>query len=94
MSTSYYTTTRAPQKLSALEADTEALAARELDWRTNDGIDVTLLWHPQTYRVSVAVEDHRAGNSFELEVDSADALDAFHHPYAYAATDRRPAYAA
>lgn len=57
---------------------------RELDWRTNDGIDVRLLWDPVTNQVSVAVTDERLGGSFELEVDGADALDAFHHPYAYA----------
>ena len=57
---------------------------RELDRRRHDGIDVTLLWNSQRERVSVAVEDERSGESFEFEVDSADALAAFHHPYAYA----------
>lgn len=75
-----------------LEAKSPSMT-RELDRRINDGIEVTLLWDPQTYRVAVAVEDHRAGDSFELEVDPADALNAFRHPYAYAATDRRPAIA-
>jgi hypothetical protein len=55
-------------------------AVRQLDRRNNDGIDVRLLWNPQTNRVSVAVEDGRAGESFELEVDAADALAAFRHP--------------
>jgi hypothetical protein len=32
----------------------------------------------------VAVEDERSGESFELAVDGADALSAFHHPFAYA----------
>jgi hypothetical protein len=59
-------------------------AVRELDHRASDGIDVRLLWDPRTDRVSVAVEDTRGGESFELDVDRADALDAFHHPYAYA----------
>jgi hypothetical protein len=40
-----------------------------------------------------AVEDDRAGESFQLEVDAADALAAFHHPYAYATTAARPAFA-
>ena len=56
---------------------------RELDRRTNDGIDVRLLWNSQTYRVSVAVEDERSGEAFEFEVDPADALAAFHHPFAH-----------
>ena len=57
---------------------------RELDRRTSDGIDVRLLWNTQTNRVSVAVEDNRVDESFELEIEPADALSAFHHPYAYA----------
>ena len=57
---------------------------RELDRRTNDGIDVRLLWNSHTNRVSVAVKDDRSGESFELEIDSVDALAAFHHPFAHA----------
>lgn len=60
------------------------IEVRELDRRTNEGIDVRLLWSSQRNRVSVAVEDERSGESFELEIDSADALAAFHHPYGYA----------
>jgi hypothetical protein len=56
---------------------------RELDRRTSDGIDVRLLWNSHTNR-SVAVKDERFGESFEFEVDSADALAAFHHPFAHA----------
>ena len=59
-------------------------AVRELDRRTGGGIDVRLLWSSQTNRVTVAVHDERSGECFELEVNSADALTAFHHPYAYA----------
>jgi hypothetical protein len=65
-------------------------AIRELDHRTNDGIDVRLLWNSRTNHVFVAVEDHRNGRSFELPVSGADALDAFHHPYAYCAGDLLP----
>jgi hypothetical protein len=60
-------------------------AIHELDQRSNDGIDVKLLWNSLTNRVTVAVEDQRTGESFELRpVDPEDALAAFHHPYAYA----------
>jgi hypothetical protein len=58
---------------------------RELDRRRSDGIDVTLFWNARTNRVMVAVDDEREGNSFQVEVRGADALEAFHHPYAYAA---------
>jgi hypothetical protein len=56
---------------------------RELDHRTSDGIDVTLLWDSETNHVSVAVIDERSGETFELDVSGADALYAFNHPYAY-----------
>jgi hypothetical protein len=58
-------------------------AVREFDHRENGGIAVRLLWNSHTNCVSVAVEDKRAGESFQLTIDSADALDAFQHPYAY-----------
>ncbi len=57
---------------------------RELDHRFNDGLDVKLLWNSLTDRISIAVEDERTGEFFELEVDPEDALSAFYHPYAYA----------
>ena len=63
---------------------TAEIGIRELDHRSNDGIDVALLWDAHTNRVFVAVEDERRGESLELEVDAANALDAFRHPYAYA----------
>jgi hypothetical protein len=59
---------------------------RELDGRITDGIHVRLLWNPSDDRVSVAVEDTKTGDAFELPVrEAARALDVFRHPYAYAA---------
>ncbi len=63
---------------------------RELDHRMSDGIDVWLLWNSRTNQVFVAVEDQRSGELFEVTVPRADALDAFHHPYAYGASDLLP----
>jgi hypothetical protein len=57
---------------------------RELDRRVNDGFDVRLLWNSRTDRIFVAIEDQRDGHSFEFQVDSARALEAFHHPFVYA----------
>ena len=63
-----------------------AAAPRELDSRISDGIHVQLLWHPLDGHVSVAVNDTKTGETFELEVRHGHrALDAFHHPYAYSA---------
>lgn len=69
---------------------TTETAIRELDHRTSDRIDVRLLWNSQTNQVSIAVDDERTGESFELEIDSAHARDAFWHPYAYADRRRHP----
>jgi hypothetical protein len=58
---------------------------RELDHRASDGIDVKLLWSVRTDRVWIDVRDSRGGHSFELEIEPRNALEAFRHPYAYAA---------
>ena len=57
----------------------------ELAHRASDGIDVYLFWNEPTSRVTVGVLDARGDDSFEFEVDGRHALDAFNHPYAYAA---------
>ncbi len=59
--------------------------ARELAARSNDGVQVLLLWHPDDNAVTVSVEDARIGDRFQIAVAPDRALDAFHHPYAYAA---------
>jgi hypothetical protein len=56
----------------------------ELDHRSADGIEVSLLWSPRTNRVLVEVEDSRSGESFRLLTPAEKALDVFHHPFAYA----------
>jgi hypothetical protein len=61
---------------------------RELDQRAIDGITVTLFWNTKTNRVFVSVAEQRSGVSFEFTVPAADAADAFHHPFAYAAPDQ------
>jgi hypothetical protein len=59
---------------------------REVDHRSSDGIDVWMLWSEDDGRVVVAVADARTGDAFEMEVRDGDrAVDAFHHPYSYAA---------
>ena len=71
-----------------LESETSA-STRELDSRMGDGIRVRLLWHSVDSRVSVAVQDTRTGETFEVPVGDNDRpLDVFHHPYAYAAVRR------
>ena len=64
---------------------------RELAKREQDGLEITLYWNACSNEVSLEVVDQRAESSFRLPVAGHCALDAFHHPYAYAlATDAAP----
>jgi hypothetical protein len=63
------------------------IAIRELDHRRADGIEVRLVWNAETNEVFVSVVE-REGDTLEFQVPPAQALDAFHHPYAYAAFDQ------
>lgn len=66
--------------MSPTSSDTRELAVRE-----SDGINVLLLWHPSENALTVSVEDARVGDGFQITVKPDRALDAFYHPYAYAA---------
>jgi hypothetical protein len=57
----------------------------DLAHRKGDGIDVTLWWSPEDDSVSVEVLHFASESSFVLAVDRARALEAFYHPFAYAA---------
>jgi hypothetical protein len=61
---------------------------RELAHRAGGGIDVSLYWDERTNRVTVTVHDARTDEGFELEVDGRHALDAYHHPFAYATDEQ------
>ena len=76
--------------LTTFEPETGAitpvtLQTRELAARENDGIHVLLLWHPRQDAVTVSVDDTRGGHRFDLAVARDRALEAFYHPFAYAA---------
>ena len=66
--------------MTASTADTRELAVRE-----SDGVHVVLSWNPDDNALTVSVEDGRVGDRFSLAVAPDCALDAFYHPYAYAA---------
>ena len=57
----------------------------ELDSRISGGIEVTLLWNRKSDELTVCVRDSHTGAYFELRAERDNALDVFHHPYAYAA---------
>jgi len=56
---------------------------RELAQRSNDGVQVTLSWHPLADEVRVCVCDGRRGAYFEIRPERDSALDVYYHPYAY-----------
>ena len=58
---------------------------KELASREADGLSVALLWYPSEGSLTVSVDDSRTGDRFRIEVDRTRALDAFYHPFAYAA---------
>jgi len=59
---------------------------RELSSRSANGVDVALLWRQSDNTAVVVVVDQQVGEVFVLDVHKGDnALDMFHHPYAYAA---------
>lgn len=64
---------------------------RELAQRLSGTDEVRLLWHPEIDRVELSVSDVTTGEGFHIEVAPGTALDAFQHPYAYAAR-RESAY--
>ena len=66
--------------------NSQASMPTELAHRAGDGLEVLLLWDKGDGRLKVIVDDLRNGGSFELLIgDGREALDAFYHPFAYAA---------
>jgi hypothetical protein len=58
---------------------------RELAQRLSGRVEVLLLWQPEADRVELSVHDLATDAGFQFEVPPAKAIDAFYHPYAYAA---------
>jgi hypothetical protein len=61
---------------------------RELASRKNNGLAIALLWSKAADQVKVTVVDARLDEEFEFEVERAEALAAFYHPFAYADCQR------
>ena len=68
------------ERCASLRAST-----RELARRVSGTVEVLLLWRPEIDRVEVSVRDLAGGAGFHVEVAPGNAIDAFHHPFAYAA---------
>jgi hypothetical protein len=57
---------------------------RELAYRQNGGIHVTLLWQETEDSLFVLVLDESAGTIQRVAAKRQNALDVFNHPFAYA----------
>ena len=57
----------------------------ELANRRNGGLEVWLFWRRDDDELTLTVADDESGESFEFRVQRERALDAFYHPFAYAA---------
>ncbi len=55
----------------------------ELDGRHSAGIDVQLLWDRRTHALTVVAHDVKTDETVAIEVEPEQALDVFHHPFAY-----------
>jgi Secreted repeat of unknown function len=60
-------------------------STRELARRLSGSDEVLLLWRPENDRVELSVRERTTGEGFHIEVAPRAAMDAFRHPYAYAA---------
>jgi hypothetical protein len=57
---------------------------KELDYRENDGIEVSLLWSKIDNSLTVRVVDTKTDEKFRLAVRADEAMEVFRHPFAYA----------
>lgn len=69
----------------SVTSDLAGAPTRELAQRLTGGVEVLLLWHPGIDLVELSLHDQATGAGFQVAVAPEDAIDAFYHPYAYAA---------
>ena len=65
-------------------------ATRELAQRLSGNDEIRLVWYPGSDCVEVSVCDLESGAGFRVAVAPKSAVDAFYHPYAYAARRAKP----
>jgi hypothetical protein len=61
---------------------------RELDQRSSDGITIMLWWDPALDGVGLDITDERIHEQWMVRVPADEALNAFHHPFAYLASEK------
>lgn len=62
----------------------DEMTLRELNYRSGEGFEVSLLWSPESDQLAVVVIDEARREEFAIEVEPGEAMEVFRHPYAYA----------
>jgi hypothetical protein len=62
----------------------------ELATRSGNGLEISPCWSKSADGVRITVVDQRLDESFDIEVDGADALRALEHPFAFATSRAVP----
>jgi hypothetical protein len=73
-------------KEAPMSASTTTSTWVELADRAGDGLDVRLYWNRGDGRVKVTVTHLATDRVAKLDVAPEDAMEAFHHPFAYQRT--------
>jgi hypothetical protein len=73
----------APQTSDAEEMESLSPSVELADRHTND-VDVVLMWGERSGQLWVLVTHRRSGRTSRINATATNALDVFHHPFAYA----------
>jgi hypothetical protein len=71
-------------RLATESSDDVCPCSRELAFRASNGTQVRLLWRHGTRQLWVEVMEPATAWALTIQAQPENALDVFHHPYAYA----------
>jgi hypothetical protein len=71
-------------RLATESSDDVCSCGRELAVRASNGTHVRLLWRQGTRQLWVEVWEPATASALRIQAQPENALDVFHHPYAYA----------
>jgi hypothetical protein len=71
-------------RLATESSDDVCPCSRELAFRASNGTQVRLLWRQGTKQLWVEVWEPATASALTFQAQPENALDVFHHPYAYA----------
>ncbi len=71
-------------RVATESSDDVCPCCRELAVRASNGTQVRLLWRQGTTQLWVEIWEPATASTFRIQAPPENALDVFHHPYAYA----------